>query len=120
MRARANPEARQFARAQRRAMTEAEILLWSHLRRKQCEGIRFRRQVAIASYVADFASLRPKPVIEIDGSQHSEAHVYDTDRSAFLERQGYRVLRFWNHEVFQERQTVLATIWRAATDLRGG
>ncbi len=77
-------------------MTEAEKVLWQELRRGGIPGTRFRRQVPIGPYVADFACLKSRLVIELDGSQHLERTTYDDERTKFLETQNFRVLRFWN------------------------
>ena len=77
------------------------------------QRVRFRRQVPIGPYVADFACLPLRIVIELDGGQHGEALDYDTTRTSYLERQGFRVLRFWNRQVFTERPVVMDAIWAA-------
>jgi very-short-patch-repair endonuclease len=100
------------ARKLRSNLTDAETTLWSRLRRKQLDGHRFRRQVPIRSYVADFACFDPKLIFEVDGGQHAESKT-DTIRTAFLEREGFRVLRFWNNEVLQNTDGVIDVI-RAA------
>lgn len=104
-----------FARHLRRNMTDAERLLWRHLRARRLGGYRFRRQHPIGPYVVDFACMRAGVVVELDGGQHGErAHAaHDARRSAHLARAGYRVLRFWNHEVLAETEAVLAAILRA-------
>ena len=91
-------------------MTSAERALWQELRRGKIPGTRFRRQVPIGPYIADFACLNRRLVVELDGSQHAERAQYDDERSAFLKTQGFRVLRFWNASVFTEREAVLETI----------
>jgi very-short-patch-repair endonuclease len=92
------------ARSLRRDMTDAEKKLWWHLRRLPLDDGHFRRQATIGRYFADFASHRHKLVIEIDGSQHGEPAqlAADAERTAYLNAQGYRVLRFWNNEVLTE------------------
>jgi very-short-patch-repair endonuclease len=87
------------ARQMRNHPTEAESLLWQHLRRSQILGWKFRRQEPIGSYIVDFLCFDPMLVIEIDGSQHTGLIAYDAERSSFLERRGFKVIRFWNHEV---------------------
>ncbi len=77
-------------------MTEAEKVLWQELRRGGIPGTRFRRQVPIGPYVADFACLKSRLVIELDGSQYLQRTTYDDERTKFLETQNFRVLRFWN------------------------
>jgi adenine-specific DNA-methyltransferase len=91
-------------------MTETEKTLWQELRRGKIPGTRFRRQVPIGPYVADFACLKSRLIIELDGGQHAERGGYDEQRTRFLEAQNFRVLRFWNDVVSSEREAVLETI----------
>ena len=107
----------EFARALRRNQTDAERILWQQLRNRQMLGCKFRRQQVMGPYIADFLCLEPKLVIEIDGGQHAEQQVYDAQRSQYLQHLGYRVLRFWNHEVLQQRDAVLEAIRLAVVDL---
>ena len=95
--------------------TDAERKLWYHLERIPLVGTHFRRQVPIGPYFADFACQPLGLIIELDGAQHAEdsARRYDARRTQFLEMQGYRVLRFWNHEVMQELDAVLDTVFAA-------
>jgi very-short-patch-repair endonuclease len=86
-----------IARVLRRRATEAEKLLWSRLRNRQIGGVKFKRQVPIAGYVADFAALEQNLVIEVDGGQHGPE--VDAVRTAALEKCGFHVVRFWNNEV---------------------
>jgi very-short-patch-repair endonuclease len=83
--------------------------LWSKLRRKQIDGHRFRRQVPIGPYIADFVCLERRLVIEVDGGQHSES-IADDARMAWLEGQGFCVLRFWNNDVLGNTEGVLTVI----------
>lgn len=91
-------------------MTDAEQLLWRALRGQQLSPHKFRRQHPIGQYIVDFACIEKKLVIELDGGQHQEQAVYDAQRTAFIETQGWRVLRFWNHEVMGSLAGVLAKI----------
>jgi len=95
-------------------MTDAEHLLWSKLRRKQMNGRHFRHQVSIGHYIADFACLEIKLIIEADGGQHNIDKAKDEQRTRWLESRGYRVLRFWNNDVLQNLEGVLEAI-RLAT-----
>jgi very-short-patch-repair endonuclease len=95
------------ARALRHEMTDAETRLWTMLRSHRFEGVHFRRQHPIGPYIADFCSPGSKLVIELDGSQHIDQTVYDRKRTEYLESRSYRVIRFWNHEVLSEMDTVL-------------
>ena len=98
------------ARALRRDATEAEKLLWSALRDRRLAGIRFRRQVVIGRYVADFCSAHPKLIIEVDGIQHEQRRSYDEVRTRCLEDEGYSILRFWNGDVLAHLASVLEVI----------
>ena len=99
-----------LARELRKNMTDAERHLWQKLRGRQLAGIKFRRQHPIGPYIADFASLEIRLIIELDGGQHAQQQQYDQQRSAFLQNQGYRILRFWNHDVLQNTDGVLQEI----------
>jgi very-short-patch-repair endonuclease len=102
------PRARQL----RRDMTLAERKFWWRLRELAPEGSHFRRQATIGPYFADFACHTTKVVIEIDGGQHGEAAQIKRDlkRDAYLRRNGYRVLRFWNHDVRENIEGVLSVV----------
>ena len=105
-----------FAGHLRRNPTSAEQRLWAALRNQQIDGVRFRRQHAIGNFIVDFCAPRQKLIIELDGSQHLEQHEYDTERTAFLQSQGYRVLRFWNMDVMKDLRGVVTAIQRALKD----
>ncbi len=98
------------ARALRRTMTDAERRVWLFLRARQIDGFRFRRQVPIGRYIADFACHEARLIIEIDGGQHDAGSPREVERSRFLEGQGYRVLRFWYNEVLANPEGVVTTI----------
>ena len=104
------------AQTLRRNRTDAEGLLWHYLRHNQLDGHRFRRQHPIGPYIIDFACLARKVLIELDGSQHAERQADDKKRDAFLRTQGYRVLRFWNNEVFENCFGVLERIYETVTE----
>jgi very-short-patch-repair endonuclease len=109
------PRARQL----RRAMTDAERKLWWHLRALLGKEFHFRRQATIGPYFVDFACHQKRIVIEVDGSQHMALAGPDAARTAFLQSRGYRVLRFWNNEVLQQTEGVLAAIHEAPREDRG-
>jgi very-short-patch-repair endonuclease len=91
----------------RRHMTDAERLLWSRLRARRL-GWKFRTQHSIGPFVADFVCLKRKLIVEADGGQHNEKA--DRARTAFLKKRGFRILRFWNHDILQNIDGVLETI----------
>ncbi len=93
-------------------MTSAERALWWLLREKQVGGHRFRRQVPIDHYIVDFACLDARLIVEVDGGQHSDSDS-DRRRDAYLQAQGFRVLRFWNNDVLGNREGVMARITEA-------
>jgi len=101
------------ARTLRRQSSDAESVLWRHLRARRLMGYKFRRQVVIEPYIVDFVCLEARLIIEADGGQHIDQMAYDARRTVRLEGMGYRVMRFWNHEVLDELQSVLEQI-RAA------
>ena len=101
------------AKTLRQSQTDAEGLLWHYLRRKQLDGYKFRRQQPIGPYIVDFACMSRKLVIELDGGQHAERHAYDETRDDYLRGKGYRILRFWNNEVFQNCMDVLEAVYQA-------
>ena len=98
------------ARALRKQATDAERLLWKHLRSRQLDGHKFRRQPPIGPCVVDFLCLEHRLVIELDGGQHADQQGKDEARSARLAGWGFRVLRFWNHEVLGNTEGVLQAI----------
>ena len=103
----AQPGATLRARRLRRDSTEAEKLLWRSLREK-LPAYKWRRQMPIGPYIADFACFGERLVIEIDGGQHSVAT--DAARTAFIQAQGYRIVRFWNDDVMSNIEGVLTVI----------
>ena len=104
------------ARTLRRDSTEAEKLIWAAVRNRQLGGFKFRRQWSVGPFVVDLACIEAKLVVELDGGQHGGAR--DADRTRFLESQGYAVLRFWNNDVIENRDGVLATILSAVEHAR--
>jgi very-short-patch-repair endonuclease len=100
-------------RVLRHNMTDAEQLLWRHVRRGQMNGFKFRRQHPFGDYILDFVCLEARLVIEVDGGQHAAHEEGDAQRTAVLEMAGFRVLRFWNHEVLQDLEAVKDAIWQA-------
>ena len=103
---------RKFAKTLRASMTEAEHRLWFHLRAHRFAGCKFRRQQPLGPYIVDFISFSERMIIEADGGQHN-ASESDRERDAWLAREGFRVLRFWNHDILQNTQVVLDAVWLA-------
>ena len=83
------------------------------VRNRQLGGCKFRRQVAIDRYFADFACVEAKLVVELDGGQHADQTAYDAERTRTIEACGWRVIRFWNHDVLIESEGVAAAILAA-------
>ena len=108
------------ARRLRSGMTDAELKLWSRLRRKQLGGVQFYRQKPLGPYVVDFYAPQVQLIVEVDGSQHltQDGVVSDTERDEFLERQRLHVMRFDNLQVLQEIDSVVAAIHGAILQRR--
>src|SRR5262245_48292532 len=102
------PTSRDRARHLRRDQTDAERKLWARLRDRQLFGAKFRRQHPIGRFVADFCCAERLLVVELDGGQHATQREADRRRSDFFAAKGYRVIRFWDHEVLQEADAVLS------------
>ena len=107
-----SPRTVERARALRRSPTAAERKLWGYLRKERLGGFKFRRQAPVPPYIADFLCLSHKLIVEIDGATHGDAHQvqYDESRTAFLASKGFRVLRFWNNDVYEAMDAVLDSI----------
>jgi very-short-patch-repair endonuclease len=108
----------QRARELRRAMTPTEKRLWSHLRGRRFTGFKFRRQTPIAGYIADFYCAQARLIIELDGESHVGREDHDENRRQAIEARGFKVLRVWDTEVYDEMDAVLELIWRECV-LRG-
>ena len=104
------------ARDLRKKSTDAERLLWRHLRARQLEGLKFRRQQPLGDYIVDLVCFEKRIVIEVDGGQHMSAREKDSERDKWLVEQGFRVLRFWNNEVFKNTDGVLEKIRESCLD----
>jgi very-short-patch-repair endonuclease len=84
--------------------------MWRHLRGRRLAGYKFKRQYAIGRFVVDFVALEPRLIIEIDGGQHASRLEEDRNRTEELERFGFRIVRFWNHDVLGNVESVLETV----------
>jgi len=99
-----------LARKLRHQSTDAERMLWKYLRAHRMAGYKFKRQVVIEPYIVDFICLEARLIVEADGGQHLEQVEDDIQRSVFLESLGYKVVRFWNHEILCDTHSVLERI----------
>jgi very-short-patch-repair endonuclease len=106
-------EPRQFARDLRKVPTSAEDVLWQALRGRRLHGLKFRRQVPVLNYTVDFLCIERKLIIEADRVQHTWFAEYDGCRTDEIERQGFMILRFTNHEVLNDMESVLRRIVEA-------
>ena len=97
-----------MARNLRKQQTDAEQILWLKLKNRRLLDVKFRRQFPIGPYIADFVCLELSLIIELDGSQHSEQ--VDNERSLFLNQHGFRVIRFWNNDLFNNSDGVMEQI----------
>ena len=109
-------EQRTRIRALRANPTRAESALWQHLAARRTSGVRFNRQVPIGPFICDFVSRATKLVIEVDGGQHDGRAADDAQRTQFIEQQGYRVIRFWNNDVLERMEGVVAEIARVLAE----
>ena len=100
------------ARELRTQSTDAERLLWRHLKAKQLEGLKFRRQEQIGRFIVDFVCYEKALILEADGGQHALEREKDEERTRWLNAQGFTVLRFWNHEILANIEGVLEEIHR--------
>ncbi|MBL0644754.1 endonuclease domain-containing protein [Aeromonas veronii] len=97
------------AKRLRRDATQAEQKLWQQLRNRRLAGLKFRRQMPIGPYVVDFICLEQGLIIEVDGSQHGTQanQIHDETRTAYLNQQGFRVIRVWNNDVLGRLNSAL-------------
>jgi very-short-patch-repair endonuclease len=110
------------ARRMRTNATDAEARLWKHLRHHPMIGSHFRRQVVIGPYIADFACMAARLIVEVDGSQHGRRldAARDDMRTKWFKSEGYRVIRFWNNDIFMNTDGVLSEIHAALTGIADG
>ena len=106
---------KEYSRSLRKNMTNAEVLLWSRIRRKSLGGYQFYRQRIIGKYIVDFYCHKAKLVIEVDGGQHysPEGKQKDMVRDSYMTWLGLRVLRFSDREIHENLDVVMETIWRS-------
>ena len=104
-----SPAAKTHARALRVQQTDAERALWRLFRDRRLQSMKWRRQVTIGAYIADFVCFEHHLIVECDGSQHAESH-HDVLRDGWLRAQRFMIARFWNREILHERENVLNAI----------
>ena len=114
----AKPSLSNRAKELRHTETEAEQIIWSWLRTKKLNGVKFRRQEPVGKYIVDFVSFEKKLIIEIDGGQHNleENTINDKARTEWLQSQGFRVIRFWNNDVSSNLDGVITRIKEALNE----
>ena len=105
-----NKRKRDNARRLRKNPTDTERYMWNLLRNRALAGHKFRRQYVIGPYTCDFVCIDRQLIIEIDGGQHARQVEKDKARTTYLQAQGFRVIRFWNHEVLAETEAVMQRI----------
>jgi very-short-patch-repair endonuclease len=110
---------RHLAQRLRREETVFEVRHWWRLREFKAHGVRFRRQTPIGPYIADFAWLGGRIVIELDGDQHAFRTGHDERRDRWLASQGFKVLRFWNTDVKENIDGVVEAVYRAIEEVKG-
>jgi very-short-patch-repair endonuclease len=100
----------QKARDLRKTSTDAERLLWKYLQAKRLNGLKFRRQEPIGTFIVDFVCFEKSLIVEVDGGQHVREKAKDEERTKWLEDQSFKVLRFWNNDVMKNVEGVLRVI----------
>ena len=109
-----------IARRLRREMTPQERKLWHLLRDRRLDNVKFRKQMHLSRYVADFASVEVKLVVELDGGHHANQAERDAARTEMVEAFGYRVIRFWNNDVDQNLEGIVDALREEVRNARGG
>ena len=107
---RASVQIQQRARELRKNLTPAEQKLWQHIRRGQIDGLHWRKQHAVGTYIVDFFCAKAKLVVEVDGDSHADQIEYDQARTTYLNEQGYTGIRFTNREVLRQCEAVVQQI----------
>lgn len=107
-------KSRNFAKKLRNNMPRAEVILWTHLRRKSLSGFRFRRQHPIGPYIADFACVQARLILEIDGATHSDSSQieHDQKRVAYIRGRGWAIVRLTNDTVYNHLTDALDAIFQ--------
>ena len=100
------------ARELRRSETDAQRKLWHFLHDRRLAGHKFRRQYVVGPYIADFACVERRLIVELDGGQHIDRQGYDARRAEFLYARGFSVIRFWDNDALTQTEAVLETVLR--------
>ena len=103
-----------LSKSLRQKSTPTENDIWYYLRSRRLNGLKFRRQHILGRSIVDFVCLEKRIVVELDGGQHAESLEKDKDRDEWLKAEGYKVLRFWNNEFYENREAVLNAILKAS------
>src|SRR5262245_28812990 len=101
------------ARKLRKDLTDTERFVWGKLRNRRFAQFKFRRQVPLGAFIVDFICFQNRLIVELDGGQHTLQREYDAQRTAWLEAQGFQLIRFWNHDVLTDWDAVEEAIWQA-------
>jgi very-short-patch-repair endonuclease len=101
------------ARRMRKDATDAERRIWALVRNRRLDGYKFRRQIWIGPFIADFVCEQPQLIVEIDGGQHSMQLSYDVARTRYFKARGYRVIRYWNNDVLARTEAVAESLRQA-------
>jgi very-short-patch-repair endonuclease len=107
-----DPLLKERARQLRHNAAPAEVILWKIIRGRRFAGLKFRRQQPVGPYIVDFYCAQLKLVVELDGETHLGREKNDEERDAWLNQHGFKVVRFWNPLVYEDREAVEDTIWR--------
>lgn len=105
-------QSRAFAKRLRQNLTKAEVILWVNIRKRAMSGARFRRQHPVGPYIADFACIQSRLIVEVDGATHAtpEELAYDARRTKYLESEGWTVIRVNNSDIYENMDGVWRTI----------
>ncbi|MFW2080487.1 endonuclease domain-containing protein [Acinetobacter guillouiae] len=115
-----NPKLLEYAKSMRHDATDAEHLMWQLLRAQRFMNLKFRRQHVIEPYIVDFYCHELDLVVELDGGQHNTdvGVANDSERTQFLEALGVKVIRYWNDDVLNQTEVVLADLWNICIELK--
>lgn len=115
-----NSTLQQYAKSMRQNLTKSEAIIWKYIKGCKLHGVKFRRQYIIEPYIADFAALEIKLIIEIDGATHSsdEEIIYDQKRDSYLKSLGWEILRIWNIDIYSNLSGILENLDKKIWELK--